>query len=558
MTAKSEKTKLRVETKEGPICGYKETTNEGTYCKFKGIPYAKPPVGHLRFLPPLPATPWTNEKDCTQDPPMALTWSFKYEHIIGSEDCLYIEVSTPTLKPKKLMPVMFWIGSYGFSFNMDYLYDTSLINNQDVVFVTCGFRLGAFGFLSINDFTAPGNCGLKDVVLALKWVQRNVDTFGGDPNNVTIFGNSSGGVMVHFMMFSPMATGLFHKAIIQSACVLNNWSLANQPTQPVKELAKLLGINKTCYIEIIDELRLKPANEIVIACRKMDVEFCIVQDNNIIDAVFKPCIEVEFEGQPAFLSKRPIFLIKSGNYNKVPIIIGSNNIEGAVIQFVKDDFYDFEKYNKNVSLLVPKSLAGEDPQSKNIGNKLLKFYLGGDELLREDTRAQYLQLISDYYFLYHVNKTVRLHSQYSHEYPIYYYLLTYAGEWCVPESLNFFNSLGHCAEIPFVFGIKVPGKLNEAVCKGSRDSIKTRSRVVKMWTNFAKYGNPTPASDDPLLQITWDPVQSSEKLNYLSIGSELTKGRNPFLERMQFWDQLYENHTFLRAQVYFNDLGVSW
>ncbi|KAJ0178763.1 hypothetical protein K1T71_005538 [Dendrolimus kikuchii] len=555
MTMILEESKVIIETKDGPVCGFVEDTEEGTYYKFLGIPYAQPPVGRLRFLPPVPVKPWTELIDCTKYVPVPLSYPIG-KGVFGTEDCLYLEVWTPNINPEKPMPVMFWIGTYSFTYNLDHIFDPSLINDQQVVFVRCGFRVGPFGFLSINDFTAPGNSGLKDVVLALKWVQRNISLFGGDPNNVTIFGNSSGGAIVHFMILSPMATGLFHKAIIQSASALNNWSLTKNPSQAVMNLAKVLGINKTYKVEIVEELRSLPAIDIINAFIILKNERKEGDENDVFDAVFKPCIEVEFEGQPAFLTKSPPLIIKSGNYNKVPLIIGSNNIEAAVLQYTKKDFYnDFEKYNENVCLLVPRSLAGEAAMSKTIGQQLLKFYLSGEEQLREDTRTQFLQLISDYYFLYYVNKTVKLHCQSAPECPIYYYIVNYAGEWAVPQQLVFFNSAGHCAELPFIFRITVP---DMSRIKGSRDSVKTRSRVVKMWTNFAKYGNPTPIDNDPLLQITWDPVESTDKLNYLSIGSELTKGRNPFLERMMFWDDLHKEHTFLRALVYFNDLGVSW
>nr|QLI62118.1 carboxylesterase 6 [Streltzoviella insularis] len=550
-----EKSKFVVETKDGPVCGYIDKVDEEIYYKFKGIPYAQPPLGYLRFQPPTPIKPWTKEIDCTKDASLPLHFTFDHD-IEGSEDCLYIDLSTPNIKPDKPMPVMFWIGCYGFSSTMDPILDPLLINDQGVIFVRCGFRLGPFGFLSINDFTASGNCGLKDIVMALKWVQRNISVFGGDPNNVTIFGNSTGGAIVHFMMLSPMSSGLFHKAIIQSASALNNWSLAKNPSQAAMELAKELGITKTCKVEVVEELRSLPALKIMKVFFDLEQRGFEKEGTDLFDSTFKPCIEDEFEGQSAFLTKSPPLIIKSGNFNKVPLIIGSNNIEGSVLQFIKKDFYnDFEKFNENVCLLVPRSLAGEPKLSKNIGHQLLKFYLGGEECLREDTKPQYLQLISDYYFLYYVNKTVRLHSQFAPECPIYYYVLNYAGEWTVPNCLTFFNSLGHCAEIPFIFRLKMP---NSPICKGSRDSMKTRSRVVKMWTNFAKFGNPTPNDDDPLLQITWDPVENKDKLNYLSIGSELTKGRNPFHERMAFWDELHKEHTFLRVLVYFNDLGVSW
>ncbi|KOB75849.1 Odorant degrading enzyme CXE9 [Operophtera brumata] len=479
-----------VQTKDGPVFGFIEKIDDGVYYKFKGIPYAKPPVGSLRFLscflqPPAPIQPWTELKDCTKDVPLPLSIDLAQE-VTGSEDCLYIEISSPSIQPDKPLPVMFWIGCYCFAYLADGIYDPTFINSQDVVFVRCGYRLGPLGFLSVNDFTAPGNSGLKDIVMALKWVQRNISAFGGDPTNVTLFGNSAGGAMVHFMMLSPMATGLFHKAIIQSACALNNWSLAKNPSQPVMELAKLLGIKTTYKIEIVEELKSVSAMAIMEAfalmCRKSKEE----DENQIIDAVFKPCIEIEFEGQPAFLTRSAPSLLKSGNFYKVPLIIGSNNIEGAVLQYFKQDFYkDFQKYNDNVCLLVPKSLGGEEKITKSIGQQLVKFYMGGEEQLREDTKSQYLQLVSDYYFLYYVNRTVRLHTQFAPECPVYYYIINYAGEWTVPNEYDYFNSMGHSAEIPFIFGLKMA---DSPICKGSRDSVKTRSRVVKMWTNFAKYG----------------------------------------------------------------------
>ncbi|XP_046963161.1 esterase FE4-like isoform X3 [Vanessa cardui] len=451
------------------------------------------------------------------------------------------------------MPVMFWIGSFNYLYYCDEVFDPTLINNQEIVFVRCGFRLGPMGFLSINEFNAPGNIGLKDVVMALKWVQNNISVFGGDPGNVTLFGSSTGASTVHFMILSPMTTGLFHKAIIQSSTALNRWSLAKNPTHAVTGLAKELGITKTDKIEIVEELKTVPAIDIMEGNLKLLMP---MEEDVTFDSPFKPCIEKEFEGQPVFLSKTPSIILKSGNFNKVPIIIGSNNTEAAVLQHFKDGFYeDFEKFNQDSSLLVPKYLALDTDLTKNIGNKLLNFYFEGTESLNEHTRAQYLQLLSDFYFLFYVNKTVRMHSHIAPECPIYYYIVNYAGEWCVPKELSFLNSIGHSGELSYLFRIRRPGM---PICKGSRDSVKTRNRVIKMWTNFATHGNPTPDDNDPLLQITWDPVADENTLNYLSIGLELTKGRNPFQERMQFCDELHREHIFLRTLVYFNDIGVSW
>uniref|UniRef100_A0A0K8TUL2 Carboxylic ester hydrolase n=1 Tax=Epiphyas postvittana TaxID=65032 RepID=A0A0K8TUL2_EPIPO len=542
-----------INTKDGPVRGYVDKQDDSTYYTFKGIPYAKPPLGSLRFMPPQQVAPWTEVLDCTKDSPLPACIGRGIK-VTGQEDCLYLEVITPNLKPAKPMPVMFWMSSYGFAFLIEEVYDPALLNDQDVIYVHCNARVGPLGFLSINDISAPGNAGLKDLVMGLKWVQKNISAFGGDPDNVTIFGTSSGGSMVHFMMLSPMATGLFHKAIIQSASALHNWSIEKNPTTHVQTLASKMGISSTCMLTIVEELKCRSTDDIMNAFYDIMSDH-FIDDGTYIDSLFKPCIENEFEGQQVFISKSPLSIIKSRNFNKVPIIIGSNNIEALVLEYIKSDFYeDFKKYNENVKLLVPRPIARDDNLANVIGQKLLKFYLGGEEFLNEDTKSQYLQLISDYYFLYYVNTTVKMHATYAPECPIYYYVITYSGEWTLPMDLDFFNCVGHHGEIPFIFRITVPGS---PPCKGSRDSVKTRSRVVRMWTNFAKYGNPTPDDNDPLLQIKWDPIESENKLNYLCIGSELTKGRNPFSDRMAFWDDLHKQHSFLKVLCCFQDLGIS-
>nr|AQY62738.1 carboxylesterase [Pieris rapae] len=547
--------KCIVQTQNGWICGYIDKRDEGTYYKFKSIPYAEPPVGNLRFMPPKCVKPWKNILDCTKNAPVPLSLFVNHD-VFGSEDCLYIEVSSPNIKPDKPLPVMFWIGSCNFTFYIDSILDPTHLNNQGVVFVRCGFRLGPFGFLSINDFSAPGNVGLKDLILAFKWVQANISNFGGDPNNVTAFGSGTGGAIVHLMILSPLASGLFHKAIVQSSSALNDWSLAKNPVENTMTLAKHLGIKTTDKFEVVEEMRKLSGYDIM---KTYSTYFYdkYRADNDVFDSPFKPSIENEFEGQPTFISKSPAKILNSGKFNKVPMMIGTNNVEAKVLQYIKDNFYkDYNKYNEDVKHLVPKSLANVNSDSlRKIGQQILSFYFVGVEKVNQQTQKQYLQFLSDYYFHYHLDKTIRIHSKVSPECPIYYYVLNYAGEWLVPKELEFFNTIGHSAELPFLFGIKLS---DGSFCKGSCISLTTRDRCVKMWTNFAKYGNPTPTDNDELLQITWDSVENEKRLNFLSINSDLTKGRNPFYNRMLFWENIHKEHIVLKVITHMNDMGLKF
>ncbi|XP_072940092.1 juvenile hormone esterase-like [Epargyreus clarus] len=544
--------KCIIEIDKGSICGFINKKEGENIYVFSKIPYAKPPVGALRFLPPSPIQPWTETLDCTQEMPKPLSLFINYE-IIGSEDCLYLEVFTPNINPDQPMAVMFWIGSFNFMVYVDFVWDPKLLLNQNIVYVRCGFRLGPLGFLSVNDFTAPGNNGLKDIVMALQWVKKNISKFGGDPDNVTIFGSSTGAAIVHLMMLSPMAYGLFHKAIMQNACALNNWSLDKKPVTRAMELAKKMGITSNNVVEAVEELRSFSATDIMETCRELSLSEFDLRGKDIYDSIFKPCIEDEFESQSAFLTKSPYLIIKSGNYNKVPFIIGSNNTAGHISKHIKEEFYNYEKFKKNVDVLVPKCLDLGDAATTKLGQQLFDHYIGADDT-PEHVKTHYLQLVRDYNFLYYVNKTLRLHSRAAPECPIFYYIINNAGEWCVPKCVRYFACVGYSTEIPFLFDMKI----EPDQWKGNRDALTTRSRVVKMWTNFAKFGTPTPDENDSLLSITWEPVEDENKINYLSIGTELTKGKNPFSDRMRFWEDLHTEHRFLSALLYFNNMGISW
>ena len=176
--------------------------------------------------------------------------------ISGSEDCLTLNVYTPAPIVGKCRPVMVWIHGGGFvsgSGKTD-MYSPDYLIAEDVVVVTINYRLGIFGFLAFEDpsLGVPGNAGLKDQVMALKWVQKNIHNFGGDPNNVTIFGESAGGASCHLLMLSPMARGLFHRCIAQSGTALNQWPYGEFQA---KALAEKLNFKDKKDTDILTYLR---------------------------------------------------------------------------------------------------------------------------------------------------------------------------------------------------------------------------------------------------------------------------------------------------------------
>jgi len=207
-----------VQTPFGPVMGLEEHGMQA----FKGIPYAKAPVGALRWKPPVFPEPWTSVRDCRRDGPRAIQ-RHSEDHAVYSEDCLNLSVWTPGCDEAK-RPVVVYIhgGGHFEGSNSDVPFDgPHLVGGHDVVMVSINYRLGMLGYLFLGDvlgeeYAASGNCGVLDQILALKWVQQCIACFGGDPGNVTIMGQSAGGKSVAHLMMTPLAKRLFHKAIIQS------------------------------------------------------------------------------------------------------------------------------------------------------------------------------------------------------------------------------------------------------------------------------------------------------------------------------------------------------
>lgn len=196
--------------------------DDGTVRTYSGIRFAQPPVGELRWKDPVAAKPWKGVADATK--PARQCTQMEAGKQIGGEDCLFLDVNAPAKPTRTALPVMVWLYGGGYTTGAGSAYDARrLADEGDVVVVTPNYRLGAFGYLALKGLAGSGTFGLADQLEALRWVQRNAAAFGGDPRNVTLFGQSAGGMSTCALLTSPAARGLIDKAIIQSGSCMLDW-----------------------------------------------------------------------------------------------------------------------------------------------------------------------------------------------------------------------------------------------------------------------------------------------------------------------------------------------
>jgi para-nitrobenzyl esterase len=315
-----------MKTTFGEVVGVSTTAGN----TFLGIPYAEPPVGALRWQPPKPHAPWSNPLDashlgspCPQPTDVSALIGAQTQNMMGAEDCLFLNIYTPANAANKKLPVMVWIhgGAYIFGSGGDYD-GSALAEDNNVIVVTLNYRLGSLGFLALPSLGAEsadhtsGNYGLMDQQLALTWVQDQIAVFGGDPGNITLFGESAGGSSVCYQLLSPKAKGLFQKAILESGVCLAPQGVVQMADAETtgQTFAEALGCKDA------DCLRGKPVADVT----TMPSKSIGIGGQGTWGAVYGDSI-LPLPASQAFAT---------GRFNQVPIINGTNHDEGRLFAFL--------------------------------------------------------------------------------------------------------------------------------------------------------------------------------------------------------------------------------
>jgi len=460
-----------VSTKAGKV----EGSFEGGLYVFKGIPYAMPPDGDLRWMPPQPVKPWSGVQPAKKFRPIAPQNMMVGGPMAGfgevepqAEDCLFLNIWTPGLDSAK-RPVMVWIhgGAFTIGSGSSAMYDSDRLPKRgNIVLVTINYRLGMLGFLRLKDATdgkipATGNEGLMDQVAALKWVKENIAAFGGNPKNVTVFGESAGGMSIGCLMAMPSAKGLFHKGILESG-VGSTAGPLDEANVTGEHFLKVSGIKKD---DVKALLALTPAQLLEFEM-KMRTGLAGPGETSKITATV-PVIDGEI------IPDVPNERAKNGSAKDIPTIIGTNLEEWKLFGLMQPGFAKLDEVEmlKRLSTFMPTESAKE----------LAAGYRKAREKRGESiTPAEILSAIQTD-LMFRMPALELVEAQRDNKQLAYSYLFT----WKSPVMGGALGAC-HALEIGFVFG-----KYDATFCGTGPDADKLAECIQDAWLAFARTGDPS-------------------------------------------------------------------
>jgi para-nitrobenzyl esterase len=483
-----------VRTNSGPVLG--DLAADASVASYKGIPYAAAPVGDLRWRAPQPPAPWTEVRkadrfgsSCIQNiVEERKPWTYEFmAHNAISEDCLFLNVWTPARTPSAKLPVYFWIHGGG---NVEGsaavpVYDGENLARRGVVVVTINYRLGVFGFLVHPELTKEagrsGNYGSLDQVAALEWVRKNIAAFGGDPNNVTISGQSAGAGAVHSLVASPLARGLFHRAIAESG---SGYASTNAILSLADAEKKGVAFAEAKGAASLKDLRAMPAEKLMAR----------VSDGP--GSAFRTVID------NYFLPADPMAIYAEGKQNDVPELTGMNLDErSSTSDYGIIPMAQYEKTMKD--------------RYGDLAAAFFELYPNGtQEQSGESQKAAFRDagLVSMHMWAAHREKTARSNAF------TYYWTHPMPG----PDSARY--GAFHTSEVPYVFNT-----LHQSSRPWSDEDRKLAAMMGAYWVNFMKTGDP---NGDGLPR--WAPFTSGSAVT-MELGDK--PGPHPAArpDRLEFW-----------------------
>ena len=521
---------------------------------YKGIPYVHPPVGELRFKRPKPFEEGTKAWSGVFDGSKVATkcvqrTGLDFYPVFGEEDCLQLNVYVPKMEiPKGGLPVMFWVHGGGFLIGdgTEQVYGPSVLLNKDVILVTINYRLGILGFLNLGTDEVSGNQGLWDQYEALRWVQRNIQAFGGDPQKVTIFGESAGGWSISYLLASRKTKGLFRSAISQSGG-LDQPFLKHDEYHAIQDIHQQFVDKIKCQTNTLECLQSKSPDEILAEQNMFD-------ECNVVSKLAFPIIWTpsdDSKSNDPFFAKHPKKVYEAGEFVQVPTMLGSTKDEGLLISSMlkrNPEFLDSMNDNWD-GCMAPHALGkfflnGKLTKEDDAKiNQITEFYFEGTREIKFDhwTFDNLTKMFTDNGFFY---SGAKMAEQVSKKADTYYYHFDHIGYFSFHDMYgkNLLNMLwtlflasqglypseplgaAHGDELLYLFG-------KERNVKNERDSAMC-DFMTDLWTNFVIHQKPT-------LDGSW-PAYGVQGTTYVRLdNAQIHLDHDPDRDRrLKFWIHL--------------------
>lgn len=479
---------LLVRTTKGLVRGQRVQSVTGKWVdQFLSIPYAKPPVGKWRFKHPRPMDPWPNIFNATSQPnscfqlndttfgdnfPGTLMWNANTKL---SEDCLNLNIWVPHPRPKNAA-VLIWIfggGFYSGTISLG-LYDgKTLVSEENVILVSINYRVNNLGFLFFEKarHEAPGNAGMFDQIMGLQWVHDNIRNFGGNPDNITLFGESAGAVSISFLLLSPLSRNLFSQAILQSGAPTVPWGTVSN--SKINHRGLLLAEAVGCPHD-------EDQMELVMEClRNTDPWDLVSNETNenygVVEFAFTPIVD------GVFMDDSPENMLENKDFKKTKLLLGSNKDEGTY--FIIYHLTELFKNSEDVFLTREdfiKSVYELTPNMDKVGQDAIIYeytdWLNPDDPIKN--RDAIDKIVGDYHFVCHVNRLANKYASTGNEVYMYYFIhRSTQSPW--PKWMGTM----HADEINFIFGEPLNPMFGY-----TPEEVMLSKQMMKCWANFAKTG----------------------------------------------------------------------
>lgn len=476
---------LVVETGYGPVRGTHDYRSGNRVTVWRGVRYAAPPIGDLRWRSPQPPQPWTEVADATTFGPVSPQPRSPIPMGPGTradEDCLFLNIWAPArASGGDPLPVMVWLhgGAYMLGSGSQPLYDGSVLAAEsDVVVVTINYRLGAFGFIDLSgiDSACESNVGLRDVLAALRWVRDSIAAFGGDPEKVTLFGESAGAGIVTTLLAVPEARGLFSRAIAQSSPVTSVYD-RDRARDLAGQLLQRLGMTTA-------EARHAPAQMLVDASAYLFDHVPMTSPGRL---AFTPTVDGDL------VPDYPVNLARAGKTHPVPLLIGTNRDEAALFRFMKSPLMPITP--KAIRTMFEKIAEDQPGLALPTEEQIISGYSG----MR--ARARGMGVARDVGFRMPTVWFAEGHGEIA---PVYLYRF----DWATPVFKIIGLGAAHATELVYTWGNLVTGSRDFTFKLGGLKTAQALSeRMRARWTNFARDAEPSGPPGEP----NWTPYSVRQR-----------------------------------------------